>query len=225
MSASVSICRCSLALGTVLSLGLGLALPAAATPAQTDSDAIDPFTTASNSLVGKQLSDWGDLHFLDQPTHRTPADFRGHVVIVRFWTAGCPRCRASAATLSDWTRRYESQGLEVIAILLPKKGEAIPSDKSVRALADDMGWKATLAVDQDWSALERVWDHSGPRYAVSVGLLVDRDGIVRAVHHGGYLSEDDPRGLAETKSFRTALEQVLAERDSVTSAPHASRRI
>jgi hypothetical protein len=46
-----------------------------------------------------------------------------------------------------------------------------------------------------------------------VGLLVDRDGIVRAVHHGGYLSETDPRGRAETRSFRKALEQVLAEQD------------
>ena len=60
---------------------------------------------------------------------------------------------------------------------------------------------------------QRVWAGSGPRYAVSVGLLVDRDGIVRAVHHGGYLSETDPRGRAETRAFRQALEQVLAEQD------------
>jgi thiol-disulfide isomerase/thioredoxin len=202
-----------LALGAALSLALGFAFHATPTSAQMDTDAIDTFTTASNSLVGKPLSDWGDLHFVDGPSHRSPNDFRGHVTIVRFWTAGCPRCRASAATLAEWTRRYQAQGLEVVAILLPNKGRDVPSDERVRSIADGMGWVATLAVDDDWSALDRVWAHSGPRYAVSVGLLVDRDGIVRAVHHGGYLSETDPRGRAETMNFRRALQRVLAGED------------
>jgi thiol-disulfide isomerase/thioredoxin len=206
--------RRSLALGALVSLGLGFAIHANPLSAQTESDGIDTFTTGANALVGKPLADWGDLRFLDGPAGRTPRDFRGHVMVVRFWTAGCPRCRASAATLSEWARRYQGQGFEVVAVLLPKKGSAIPSDARVRSIALDMGWKATLAVDDDWSALRRVWAGSGPRYAVSVGLLVDRDGIVRAVHHGGYLSETDPRGHAETRSFRKALEQVLAEQDN-----------
>lgn len=174
-----------------------------------DTDEPDTFVSATNSLVGKLLADWGDLHFVDGPEHRSPGDFRDRVVIVRFWTIGCPRCRASAATLAEWKRR-DPDDLEVIAILLPKKGTAV-SDESARQAAADMGWNATVAVDPDWSALERVWDHSGPRYAVSVGLLVDRDGIVRAVHHGGTLSETDPRGRPETIPFRKALQQVLSE--------------
>jgi hypothetical protein len=201
-----------LALGALLSLGLGFVFHATPTAAQMDTDVPDTFTTASNSLVGKPLADWGDLHFVDGP-RRSPRDFRGHVMIVRFWTAGCPRCRASAATLSEWTRRYQGQGFDVVAILLPNKGQDVPSDERVRTIADSMGWNAKLAVDDDWSALERVWDHSGPRYAVSVGLLVDRDGIVRAVHHGGYLSETDPRGRTETMNFRRTLQRVLAGQD------------
>jgi len=173
-----------------------------------DTDEPDTFQSATNSLVGKPLADWGDLRFVDGPERRSPSDFRKHVIIVRFWTIGCPRCRASAATLASWTRRYQGQDLEVIAILLPKKGTTV-TDERARQAAKDMGWDATVAVDANWSALERVWNHSGPRYAVSVGLLVDRDGIVRAVHHGGYLSESDPRGRAETQSFRAALERVL----------------
>jgi len=177
-----------------------------------DTDEPDTFTTATNALVGKPLADWGDLRFLEEPTHRSLADFHGRVVVVRFWTAGCSRCRASAATLAQWAHRYRDQGLEVVAVLLPKKNSALPSDERVRTIVQDMGWNATIAVDNsDWSALGRLWAHSGPRYAVSVGLLVDRDGIVRAVHHGGYLSETDPRGRAETTVFRAQLERVLAD--------------
>ena len=215
MTPSSPFCRRSLALGAIVSLGLGFAIHANPLSAQTESDGIDTFTTGTNALVGKPLAEWGSLRFLDAPTARTARDFRGHVMVIRFWMAGCPRCRASAATLSEWARRYQGQGLEVLAILLPKKGSPIPSDPRVRSIAEDVGWDATLAVDDDdWSALGHVWAGSGPRYAVSVGLLVDRDGIVRAVHHGGYFSETDPRGRAETRSFRRALEQVLAEQDN-----------
>src|SRR5215470_7261214 len=115
------------ALGAVLSLGLGFVFRATPTSAQMDTDVVDTFTTASNSLVGKPLADWGDLHFVDGSSDRSPRDFRGHVMIVRFWTAGCPRCRASAATLSEWARRYQGQGLDVVAILLPNKGRDVPS--------------------------------------------------------------------------------------------------
>lgn len=203
--------RVLLALGATLSLGLGFLFPATPASAQMETEPSDTFTTVSNPLVGKPLADWGGLRFVDAPTYRSLQDFRGHPFIVRFWMAGCPRCRASAATLSDWARRYENQGLEVVAILLPKKGNALPSEERVRSLADGMGWQATLASDdEDWSALRKLWAGSGPRYAVSVGILVDRDGIVRAVHHGGFFSET----RAETKAFRATLEQVLAEQGS-----------
>src|SRR5262249_25777042 len=147
---------------------------------QMETEAQDTFTTVINPLVGKPLPDWGGLRFVVAPAYRSPRDFRGHAFIVRFWMAGCPRCRASAATLSQWQRRYEDDGLEVVAVLLPKKRSKLPPDDRVRTIADDMGWDAnpTLAVDDtDWSVLKKVWAGSGPRYAVSVSILVDRDGI------------------------------------------------
>ena len=47
-----------------------------------------------------------------------------------------------------------------------------------------------LAVDEKWSALERLWLRGVDRPFTSATLLVDREGIVRAVHRGGFLSED-----------------------------------
>jgi len=155
------------------------------------------------------MPDWGDLHFVDPPNLRHPADFHGHVLIVRFWTEGCPRCRASAATLSDWMRRYGNKGLEVVGIYLPKeKGDSV-DDEAVRKAAHELGLEAELAVDRDWSALRRLWEHGGRRFSVSVSLLVDRQGVVRAVHRGGYLTEERPASREETRGFRQAMEHAL----------------
>ena len=176
----------------------------------------DTFTSVINPLVDQPLADWGDLRFVDEPTHRSLGDFRGKVLVVRFFMAGCPRCRASAATLAEWSRRYRGRDFEAIAILLPKN-DKVYADDQLLSIARNMGWNATLAVDQDWSVLKKLWNASGPRYSVSVGLLVDRDGIVRAVHHGGYLSD----GRAETAHFRAVLERVLAEDGHVMANPQA----
>jgi len=192
-----------------------LSTHASTTPTLEPTDAErDTFTSVSNPLVDQPLADWGDLHFLDQPEHRTLGDFRGKVLVVRFFTAGCPRCRASAATLSAWSRRYRGRDFEVIAILLPMKGK-VYSDDEARTIGRDMGWNATVAVDQDWSVLKKLWNASGPRYSVSVGFLVDRDGIVRAVHHGGYVSDGRP----ETENFHAVLDRVLAEDGHVMAGP------
>ena len=188
---------------------------AASTLEPTDAPS-DTFTSVINPLVGRPLADWGDLRFVDEPTHRSLGDFRGKALVVRFFTAGCPRCRASAATLAAWSRRYRARDFEVIAILLPKK-DRVYSDDELVTIARDMGWNATLAVDQDWSVLQKLWNGSGPRYSVSVGLLVDRDGIVRAVHHGGYVSDD----RTETARFHAVLERVLAEDGRVMAGPQA----
>lgn len=179
--------------------GVAFMLRADGSPADTDN-------VSASVLVGQPIADWGELHFVDPPGHRTAADFRGDVMIVRFWTAGCPRCKASAATLGDWESRYGDRGLVVIGILLPKDKKSM-DDGAVRDAARDMRWNAVLAIDPGWSALRQLWNRGGDRFSVSISLLVDRHGIVRAVHHGGYLEETDP----ETRAFEREMEKALSE--------------
>jgi len=184
-----------------------------------DTPSIEPDSSASGpravqppptSLLDQPLPEWGELHFLDPPNQRHPVDFRGHVMVIRFWTEGCPRCKASATTLADWTHRYGERGLVVIGIYLPKEKQSV-EDSTVRQAARDLGLDALLSVDQDWSALRHLWEHGGSRFSVSVSLLVDRHGIVRAVHRGGYLTETRASSREETHGFRLAMERALAE--------------
>ncbi|HEV8481312.1 MAG TPA: TlpA disulfide reductase family protein [Candidatus Eisenbacteria bacterium] len=160
-------------------------------------------------VLGKRLPDWGALRFVDAPVHRKPADYKGKVVLIRFWTDQCPYCRASAPVLSSWGDEYRDQGLVVIDIYHPKPPHAV-SDDAVRAYAKRIGMRGTLAVDENWAALDKLWLRGQDRAYTSASLLVDREGIVRAVHRGGYLSQDgsdDDRRQAQAfeRSLRTLM--------------------
>lgn len=184
-------------------LGLALAL------AWTTNGRADSLDAEGADVLGKRLPDWGDLHFVDSPAHRKPADFKGKVVLIRFWTDQCPFCRASAPVLSRWGDEYRDKGLVVIDIYHPKPPHAV-SDEEVRAYAKRIGMRGILAVDARWSALEKLWLRGQDRAYTSASLLVDREGIVRAVHRGGYLSqdgsEDDRR---EAQAFERSLRTLM----------------
>ncbi|HKA23805.1 MAG TPA: TlpA disulfide reductase family protein [Candidatus Eisenbacteria bacterium] len=170
-------------------------------------DSADP---EGSDVLGKRLPDWGDLRFVDAPVHRKPADFKGKVLVIRFWTDQCPFCRASAPVLTGWGDKYRDKGLVVIDIYHPKPPHAVTDDE-VRAYAKRIGLRGLLAVDERWSALEKLWLRGQDRAYTSATLLVDREGVVRAVHRGGYLSQDgsdDDRQQAQAfeRSLRTLME-------------------
>jgi hypothetical protein len=69
-------------------------------------------------------------------------------------------------------------------------------------------------VDDDWSALQRLWlDRVPDADYTSASLLIDRNGILRHVHEGGLFAENS--GSAEARrgyqEMRAAIEKLLAE--------------
>src|SRR5436190_14489509 len=103
-----------------LGLATTLALAGAGRAASLDAEGAE--------VLGKRLPDWGELRFVDAPVHRKPADFKGKVVLIRFWTDQCPFCRASGPVLSRWGDKYRGQGLVVIDIYHPKPPHAVRDD-------------------------------------------------------------------------------------------------
>jgi thiol-disulfide isomerase/thioredoxin len=163
-------------------------------------------------LVGVLVDDWGELRFVDEPHEREPEDFRGQVVILRWWTAGCPFCETSAPVLSEWAEELADQGLTVIGIYHPKPPRSV-SDAQVEKLAEGLGLDCVLAVDDDWSVLKDLWLRDKRRAYTSASLLIDRNGVVRAAHRGGYLT---PKGSKDDqlayRAFADTLAVVLAEK-------------
>ncbi|PYT25117.1 MAG: alkyl hydroperoxide reductase [Acidobacteria bacterium] len=140
---------------------------------------------------------------------------RGKVVLIRWWTEGCPFCVATAPALREFDRKYASRGLRVIGIFHPKP----PGDWSVdrmRAAGARLGLRFPLALDAEWSALNRWWPELEKRCWTSVSFLVDKRGIIRYVHPGGEYHEalqdsDHARCDRDYKQIDHLVERLLHE--------------
>ena len=99
--------------------------------------------------------------------------YRGRVVYVDFWASWCGPCRKSFPALDALRKEFNAQGFEVVAI-------------SVDEYKDDaLGFMAELPV-----SYPLVWDPTGTTMStfgvlgMPTGFLLDKDGVVQAVHPG-----------------------------------------
>ena len=143
-------------------------------PAKTDVAAAE----GNASLLGKKAPDWRSPTWLDSPP-RELADFKGKVVLIRWWTApGCPYCGASAPALNEFFRTYRKQGLEVLGFYHHKTRGPLELG-AVREHARHLGFEFPIAVDPEWRTLREWWLNSGDMPWTSVSFLLDRQGFVR----------------------------------------------
>ena len=150
-----------------------------------------------SDLVGRaapplEIKQWLNSKPLDM------SDLKGTVVLLRWWTQGCPFCEATAPALHKLHQQYESRGLRIVAVYHPKP----PGTVDMTVVKRDMEKKQftyPVAIDTDWSALKRWWLGQKRDYT-SVSFLVDRDGIIRYVHPGGEFHEGTEGGLPQHES-------------------------
>jgi len=153
---------------------------------------------------------------------RTPplsqSALRGKVVLLRWFTEGCPYCESTLPVLEGLRAKYGAQGLVVIGVFHPKPRRHV-SDAHVLAVAKRLGFSGPLAVDERWSTLERWWlDGHDDRNWTSVSFLVDQEGVVRWVHTGGeYHPSDDPKHARCALQF-AGLDAKIRQLLGVTSA-------
>lgn len=143
-------------------------------------------------LIGKPARAWTFTRWVNGGP-LTQEQLRGKVVLVRWYTSGCRYCTTTLPTLEQLRKQYASQGLVVVGVYHPKPPGAT-SDRTVRDATRQLGFGGPVALDQDWSTLNRWWLMNHPdRSWTSVSFLIDRDGIVRWGQGGGeYHPSDDP---------------------------------
>ena len=113
---------------------------------------------------------------------------RGKVVLIRWWTDGCHYCAATLPGLEALRTRYADRGLVVVGAYHPKPPRDV-SDRKILAFADKLGFEGPIAVDREWSTLDRYWLAGHPeRDWTSVSFLIDREGVIRWLHGGGEYS-------------------------------------
>jgi thiol-disulfide isomerase/thioredoxin len=112
----------------------------------------------------------------------TPAELRGRVVLVDFWTYTCINWLRTLGYLRAWTEKYEGKGLVLVGVHTPEfpfEGDV----DNVRQAVSDMKVEYPIALDPDYA----VWRAFGNQYWPAV-YIADAEGQLR--HHqfgeGGY---------------------------------------
>ena len=128
----------------------------------------------------------------------TPADLRGHVVLVNFWTYTCINWLRTLAYLRAWADKYKDQGLVVLGVHTPEF-DFERDLGNVRREVQDLRVGYPVAVDSDYA----IWDAFGNRYWPA-SYFVDAHGQIR--HHRF--------GEGDYEQSEMVLQQLLAEAGS-----------
>jgi len=101
------------------------------------------------------------------------SEYRGDVVMVNFWATWCGPCRQEMPLLDQLYSRYQRVGFSLLGVNI--------DDDSSKAMnmVSELGVSFPVLFDarKDVSRLYKV-------DAMPVTVLIDREGMVRYVHHG-----------------------------------------
>jgi thiol-disulfide isomerase/thioredoxin len=164
-------------------------------------------------LLNTPAPDWTFTRWIGHPL--SLEGLRGKVVLVRWWTEGCHFCANTLPELETLRRDHAAEGLVVVGAFHPKPPREV-SDRHIQAKAKRLGFSGPIAVDRDWTTLDRYWLAGHPeRDWTSVSFLIDRRGVIRWVHGGGeYHRSADPahaRCVLQLRELEQALATALAE--------------
>src|ERR1044071_6644720 len=103
----------------------------------------------------------------------TPADLRGKVVLVNFWTYTCINWRRQLPYVQAWAEKYKDQGLVVIGVHAPEFSFE-KNIANVRWATEDMKVDYPVAVDNDHA----IW-RASDNQAWPALYFIDAQGRVR----------------------------------------------
>jgi peroxiredoxin len=174
------------------------------------------------ALVGTTPPEWQVERWINSAPI-TLASLRGSVVLVRWWTAGCPFCSTSAPALRGFNRSYAERGLKVLGMYHHK--ESTPFDPRVyEETARKYEFTFPIAFDPEWRTFKS-WLRDKQGRAVDTGwtsvtFLLDKCGVVRLVHPGGQYVDGDPAH----REMTSTIERLLAEPVSCPASRSSSPR-
>jgi thiol-disulfide isomerase/thioredoxin len=166
-------------MGALLALAAVPVLAATNTRAQ-DKDALHGFGGATTWLNSPQLG---------------PAELRGKVVLVDFWTYTCINWLRTAPYVRAWADKYKDQGLVVIGVHTPEF-EFEKDLRNVRREVQAMQVTWPVAVDSDYAIWRAFSNNAWPAV-----YLIDAKGRVRYSH----------LGEEEYERTERMIQQMLAE--------------
>jgi thiol-disulfide isomerase/thioredoxin len=131
-----------------------------------------------------------------------PAEVRGHVVLVDFWTLTCINWLRTEPYVRAWSQAYRNDGLVVIGVHTPEFSFEHEIEL-VRKATKERAIDYPVAVDNDyeiWSAFD---NHYWPAL-----YFVDADGIIRDQHFGEGRYEQSERVIQQLLGVERELVSV-----------------
>jgi thiol-disulfide isomerase/thioredoxin len=107
-----------------------------------------------------------------------PAELRGHVVLVDFWTLTCINWLRTEPYVRGWSRAYRDDGLVVIGVHTPEFSFEQEIER-VRRASKERAIDYPVAVDNDYEVWRAFDNHYWPAL-----YFIDADGVIRDHHFG-----------------------------------------
>ena len=131
-----------------------------------------------------------------------PAELRGHVVLVDFWTLTCINWLRQEPYVRAWSRAYRNDGLIVIGVHTPEFSFEHEIDRVQQAIKHrEIDYP--VAVDNDYD----VWSAFENRYWPAL-YFIDADGVIRDQHFGEGRYEQSERTLQRLLGVQRELVSV-----------------
>ncbi len=117
------------------------------------------------------------------------SEYRGEVVMINFWTTWCGTCRQELAMLDAVFRRYRKVGFSLLSVNLDNDRE------DAELMVENLDLSFPILFDRR-KEVSRSYEIS----RMPSTVLIDREGVVRFLHHGyGKATED--RYLEQLRSL------------------------
>ena len=133
-----------------------------------------------------------------------PAELRGHVVLVNFWTLTCINWLRQEPYVRAWSQLYRGDGLVVIGVHTPEFSFEHDVDL-VRQAIEQRAIDYPVAVDNDYEIWSALANHYWPAL-----YFVDSDGVIRDDHFGEGRYEESERVIQQLLGIERELVSVEA---------------
>jgi thiol-disulfide isomerase/thioredoxin len=131
-----------------------------------------------------------------------PAELRGHVVLVNFWTWTCINWLRQEPHVRAWSQAYRDDGLVVIGVHTPEFSFEHEID-GVRRATDERAIDHPVAVDNDYEIWSAFANHYWPAL-----YFADADGIIRDQHFGEGRYEESERVIQRLLGIERELASI-----------------
>jgi hypothetical protein len=131
-----------------------------------------------------------------------PAELRGRVVLVNFWTLTCINWLRQEPYVRAWWQAYRDDGLIVIGVHTPEFAFEHEIDR-VREATKERAIDYPVALDNDYEVWNAFANHFWPAL-----YFVDRDGVIRDHHFGEGRYEQSERVIQRLLGIERELVSV-----------------